>query len=92
MSDTIIPGAEVGHWLVLAVDATGRRAGCRCRCGTVREVSVAALTSGTSTSCGCAPLSSEQVESLASQRWNSSGGANAIGDRSDENAGREAQQ
>ena len=64
MSDAIIPGVEVGHWLVLAVDATGRRAGCRCRCGTVREVSVAALTSGTSTSCGCAALSREQVESL----------------------------
>jgi len=62
--NTIIPSAKIGHWHVLAVDATGRRAGCRCRCGTVREVSVAALLSGESTSCGCGPLSLSQVEQL----------------------------
>jgi hypothetical protein len=64
MTHTIIPGAPVGHWLVLAVDATGRRADCRCRCGTVREVSVAALVNGESTSCGCAPLTTPQLEAL----------------------------
>ena len=60
----IIPGATVGHWLVLAIDATGRRVGCRCRCGTVREVSVEALVSGASTSCGRMALSREHIRAL----------------------------
>ena len=68
MSTTITAGATVGHWLVLAIDATGRRVGCRCRCGTVREVSVEALVSGENASCGCEPLSPSQLERLRVSR------------------------
>jgi hypothetical protein len=55
----VFPGLRCGHWFVLAVN--GRRAGCRCRCGVVREVAVSALESGASTSCGCAPPSADQI-------------------------------
>jgi hypothetical protein len=47
--------SEVGHWRVLRV--TYRRALCRCRCGQVHEVAVAALEDGSSLSCGCSALS-----------------------------------
>jgi hypothetical protein len=66
-------GQQFGSWEVLGLDATGRRVGCRCSRGTVRQVAVAALTSGASTSCGCAPLSAEQGDTLraeaARRRW-----------------------
>jgi hypothetical protein len=66
-------GRQFGAWEVLGLDATGRRAGCRCSCGTVRQVAVAALASGASTSCGCTPLSAEQGDALraeaAGRRW-----------------------
>jgi hypothetical protein len=55
----VFPGVMIGHWLVLGVN--GHRAGCRCRCGVIREVSVDALASGQSTSCGCAPPSADQI-------------------------------
>jgi hypothetical protein len=62
---TLLPiGSTVGFWIVLSIDVSGRRAACQCRCGAVREVSVDALVSGASTSCGCAPLSSLQLEKL----------------------------
>ena len=59
---TITIGACFGHWRVASV--TGRAATCQCRCGTVREVAVAALTSGESARCGCGPLSPSQLEQL----------------------------
>jgi hypothetical protein len=34
----VFPGVAIGHWLVLAVN--GRRAGCRCRCGAIREIKI----------------------------------------------------
>jgi hypothetical protein len=52
---TITIDANVGHWRILSL--AHRRALCRCRCGAVHEVSVAALEDGTSRSCGCAPAS-----------------------------------
>jgi hypothetical protein len=67
MSMTITIGQQFGAWEVLSLDATGRRAGCRCRCGTVREVAVAALTDGTSRSCGCARPTAEQVAALRAE-------------------------
>jgi hypothetical protein len=54
----VTPGTTIGHWLVLGVN--GRRAGCRCRCGIVREISIDALIAGDSTSCGCMPPSAQQ--------------------------------
>ena len=64
---TVAAGQRFGHWHVLAIDATGRRAGCRCRCGVVREVSVASLVSGESTSCGCQPLTFPQRDELKTE-------------------------
>ena len=49
-------GQRFGHWVVAALDASGRRALCRCRCHTLRQVATAELANGTSTSCGCAPM------------------------------------
>jgi hypothetical protein len=53
-------GMTFGSWAVLSVDNTGRRAACRCVCGTVRIVSVEALNGGVSSSCGCQQLSPRQ--------------------------------
>jgi hypothetical protein len=50
---------QFGAWTVVKAD--GKRAVCRCRCGTVRAIAVDALTSGTSTSCGCAPLARDHA-------------------------------
>ena len=56
----ITTGAKVGNWQVLGVD--GRRAHAHCVCGTVRVLAIASLLDGTAApSCGCAPISSEQV-------------------------------
>ncbi len=48
-----------GHWRVVRL--SHRRALCRCRCGQVHEVSVDALTSGESTSCGCSTPSVQKL-------------------------------
>jgi len=43
-----------GFWTVIGpTDATGKRLLCRCACSTTCIVSIEALTSGASTSCGC---------------------------------------
>jgi hypothetical protein len=72
-SMTVTIGQQFGSWEVLGLDAAGRRAGCRCCCGTVREVAVTALVDGTSRSCGCVPLSAEQGDVLRAEaawrRW-----------------------
>jgi hypothetical protein len=52
-STTPVAGERYGHWQVLGADALGRRIACRCTCGAVRIVAVAALKSGVNTSCGC---------------------------------------
>jgi hypothetical protein len=53
------------HWVILNTDPTGKRAACRCRCGTTRIISTAAIEDGTAAeSCGCAPITSEQIEAL----------------------------
>jgi len=53
-------GVRIGNWQVLGVD--GRRAHSICVCGTVRVLAADSLLDGTAApSCGCAPLSSEQV-------------------------------
>lgn len=56
----MITGEKFGHWQVLGADATGKRIACRCVCGVVRIVGVAALRSGACTSCGCQKPTSEQ--------------------------------
>jgi hypothetical protein len=63
---TIAVDSVIGHWRVLRV--AHRRALCRCRCNSVHEVAVAALESGASTSCGCAPLSLIDRDILAEAR------------------------
>jgi hypothetical protein len=60
---TITIGSTIGHWRVATVNA--RAATCQCRCGAVRVLSVASLIDGTAApSCGCAPLTSPQLEAL----------------------------
>jgi len=49
----VLEGQRFGRWTVAAVN--GRRAICRCSCRTLRQVAVADLVAGISTSCGCAP-------------------------------------
>ena len=62
-----IAGKKFGVWTVLSTDASGKRAVCRCMCGAVQVVSVEALSSGNSTSCGCAALSPEHVSALRAE-------------------------
>jgi hypothetical protein len=64
----ISPGSHPWHWQVLRIDKCGKRALCRCCCGTTREVSVADLQSGVSQSCSCKPLTSRQIQSLKRER------------------------
>jgi len=60
MADQISVGTKIGAWEILSVD--GRACLCKCACGTVRAIARTALTDGTAApSCGCAPLSSEQI-------------------------------
>jgi hypothetical protein len=60
---SIAVGQRFGAWEVVGVE--GRRASCRCRCGVVRAISVDAIVAGTAApSCGCAPLSRRQFETL----------------------------
>jgi hypothetical protein len=42
-----------GLWTLIRLDGTAKRALCRCRCGTIREVALDALETGASKSCGC---------------------------------------
>ncbi len=58
-------GQQFAAWSVICcTDPTGKRATCQCRCGKVRAVAIAALLDGSSTSCGCAPLSRAQSAAL----------------------------
>jgi hypothetical protein len=57
------------HWVEIgAADKLRRRVIIRCRCGKVATVSLEALESGASTSCGCAPLTVEQEKRLRDAR------------------------
>lgn len=52
----IKPGDKFGYWSILTYpDYTVRppRAWCRCKCGTVKNVSIHALSAGRTKSCGC---------------------------------------
>jgi hypothetical protein len=49
-------GTAFGAWTVIGIE--GRAAWARCQCGTVRRVSLEALQSGESQSCGCLNLRS----------------------------------
>jgi hypothetical protein len=60
----VVEGAIIGRWTVLAVDRSSRRATCLCDCGNVRQATFAALASGQSKSCGCAPLSSLEFKAF----------------------------
>jgi hypothetical protein len=62
----LVVGQQFGDWTILGID--GRRAVCRCRCKEVRVVAADALLSGMSTSCGCAPLSADQIKVLHEAR------------------------
>ena len=62
------PGAKVAgtHWTIVKVEDDGRRTLVQCICGNSKLVFTAALRDGTvAPSCGCRPLSKEQ---LAAQR------------------------
>ena len=76
-----VAGKCFGSWTVVSADATGKRAGCRCACGTVRVIAVEALASGASTSCGCQRLAPVRVERFATKRHDCACGATMIGDR-----------
>ena len=58
---TIEVDAKIGDWRVLRI--VHRRALCKCRCNSVHEVSIDALASGQSVSCGCSPLSKNKNQS-----------------------------
>lgn len=64
MTAPVAPGSIFGSWSVVATDPTGKRATCQCRCGRVRQVAIAALESGESTSCGCSPMTPAQGAAL----------------------------
>jgi hypothetical protein len=58
-----------GHWIEIGTaDKLCRRLVVKCRCGRVATVSLEALQSGASTSCGCAPLSEQQQQRLRDAR------------------------
>jgi hypothetical protein len=59
-----LAGRSFGAWTVLAIDAVGKRAACRCKCGAVRQVAITALENGECASCGCSPLPREQRREL----------------------------
>jgi len=58
---------KVGAWRVLSI--AYRRALCRCKCGTVCEVSLDALGDGTSVSCGCAATRPRNISRLRIPDW-----------------------
>ena len=70
MSTSVIDGTgrRFGHWQILSIDNTGKRATCCCACGQVRVVAVTDLQSGDSQSCGCAPLSKTQKWTIHEER------------------------
>jgi hypothetical protein len=50
----LAPGSVYLSWLVIAFDATGKRAAVECReCGAKRQVGAGALIDGTLHGCGC---------------------------------------
>jgi hypothetical protein len=49
------PTRRIGHWSVLSVDSSGKRATCQCVCGRIHVLGVEALELGITTSCGCRP-------------------------------------
>jgi hypothetical protein len=62
-----IAGFTFAAWTVLSTDATQKHAACRCICGRVQVVAVDALTSGSSTSCGCQRLTAGQSNALRAE-------------------------
>jgi hypothetical protein len=61
---TIAPGAKIAgtHWTIVRIDDDGRRALVQCACGNCKSVFIAALRDGScAPSCGCRPLTKEQV-------------------------------
>jgi len=52
-NETVIEGAQFGAWAVVRLDRTLKRGVCACVCGTVRELSIEALTNGFTVGCGC---------------------------------------
>ena len=57
-SASTLPDVELrrfGRWAVINTDTVGKRALCRCDCGALREIAIAALADGSTTSCGCGP-------------------------------------
>ena len=66
---TSIIGTRFGFWTVIGTtDATNKRAVCRCACGKTRMVAVEMLFAGSSTSCGCLPLSSKEIEKMRAEK------------------------
>jgi hypothetical protein len=59
---TIAPGDHLFDWKVVSID--GRRATCRCRCGSIRIVVLADLLSGVITSCGCSTPTPQKLRVL----------------------------
>ena len=66
MTPKVPVGSKFGHWQILST--ANRRALCRCKCGEIREVAVAALEDGSSISCGCAPLSNKQRRAIHNEK------------------------
>jgi hypothetical protein len=74
MSDLVV-GQQYGEWTIVSI--TGKRAGCRCRCGAVHALAVDAVTSGSAvTSCGCtysreqgAALREEYLKRQRQREW-----------------------
>jgi hypothetical protein len=60
-------GRRFGFWVALGADPTGKRIACRCACGRVQQVALAALQTGQSRSCGCAPLPRKQRLALRNE-------------------------
>jgi hypothetical protein len=56
---------KFGHWELLSV--ANKRALCRCRCGSVHEVSLDALEDGSTSSCGCRPFTTQQKRNVFDQ-------------------------
>ncbi len=82
----ITPGTKVGALTIVGfTDQTNKRVVCRCVCKRVVQVSVEAIVSGSSTSCGCQPLTPFQNDRVRAEtelrqrqrqqrRWRPGGG------------------
>jgi len=71
--ELISAGMTFGAWTVLSVDSAGKRATCRCACGTVRKIGAEALQGSATTSCGCrrptpGQARARQIETAARRR------------------------